>query len=243
MLKILFEDDWFVAIDKPPGLLVHRSKISCTETRFAMQMVRDQTGSRVYLVHRLDRPTSGVLLMAKDPQSAKEMSAAFARREVRKSYLAVVRGIPEECGTIDYSLRAVNDKREPQSVAQRERRKAAVTVFQRLGTVELPCSVGRYQSSRYALLSLRPRTGRRHQLRRHLAHISHPIIGDVAYGEGRHNRFFREKFGVRCLLLAAVQLSFQHPFRDEKLSINAPLNDDFRKIVEALGWNEKIPIP
>ncbi len=143
-------------------------------------------------MHRLDKGTSGVLLFALDAGVARRVADAFAAGSIRKQYLAVVRGWPDERGVIEQPLVPIDDDRAPRtSNVARDAR----TRFVRLATAELPRRVDRYPTTRYALLELEPTTGRRHQLRRHLAHVSHPIIGDSTYGKGAHNRLFRELFG------------------------------------------------
>ncbi len=234
MLPILYMDDRLAVVNKPSGLLVHRSPIDRHETRFAVQMLRDQLGRRVYPLHRLDKGTSGALAFALDREMAQALSAAFATHGVAKTYLAVVRGWPAESGEIDYPLDAVQDEYAP---ARERDPKPARTAFRRLGTVELPHRVDRYPTSRYALLELQPDTGRRHQLRRHLAHISHPIIGDSTYGKGRHNRLFAEQFSVRRLLLACVRLEFTHPASGAHVAVDASPGEDFESLAGRFGWS------
>jgi len=232
-LPILYLDDAIVVINKPSGLLVHRSPIDRHETRFAVQMVRDQIGRRVYPVHRLDKGTSGALAFALDREAARSLATAFASNHVVKTYLAIVRGWPAEGGEIDHPLAAVQDEYAPSLDSGP---KASRTSFRRLETVELPHRVDRYPTSRYSLVELQPGTGRRHQLRRHLAHVSHPIIGDSTYGKGRHNRLFAELFGVQRLLLSCVRLEFAHPRDGRGLRFEATPGGDFESVVLQLGW-------
>jgi tRNA pseudouridine65 synthase len=237
-LPILYADDALVVVNKPSGLLVHRSPIDRHETRFAVQLLRNQLGRRVHPVHRLDKGTSGALVFALDRSNAGTLAAAFATQQVRKSYLAIVRGWPAESGTIEHALEAVQD---PYAPAGDGVAKPARTDFRTLTTVELPHRVDRYPTSRYALLELQPETGRRHQLRRHLAHISHPIIGDSTYGKGRHNRLFADSFGVNRLLLACVKLQFAHPVTGEPLVIAADPGPGFATLLEQLVWQPVAP--
>jgi tRNA pseudouridine65 synthase len=234
-LPILYRDEHLVAVHKPAGLLVHRSPIDRHETRFALQLLRDQLGRRVYPVHRLDKPTSGVLLFGLTPEAARTMASSFIHGAVRKTYLAVVRGVPSEEGVIDHALIEEPDRLDYPTDAEKGAQ-AAITDYRRLASVELPFAIGRYASSRYALLQLHPRTGRRHQLRRHCKHIFHPIIGDSKYGEGRHNRFFRDQFNCHRLLLAATDLSLPHPETGELLTITAAVEESFAKLLAQLGW-------
>lgn len=230
-LPILYRDERLVVVDKPAGLLVHRSPIDRHETRFALQLVRDQLGQRVYTVHRLDKGTSGALAFALDPAAARAYMAAFAQRGVDKTYVALVRGWPPPAGCIERPLSAVEDERAgPQSIEPREAR----TSFVRLATYELPVRVDRYPTSRYALVQLAPETGRRHQLRRHLAHESHPIVGDSTYGKGRHNRLFAELFGVQRLLLACTGLRFAAIDGNATVTVAAPLAPEFAALLARL---------
>jgi len=232
-LPVLHRDAQMVAIDKPSGLLVHRSPIDRHETRFAVQLLRDQLGQRVYPVHRLDKGTSGVLLFALDRESAATLAAQFSTGEAHKRYLAVVRGWPLADGLIDHALRDPTDTRlGPAPTEARSSR----TRYRRVATAELPYRVDRYPTARYALVEVEPLTGRRHQIRRHLAHVSHPVIGDSTYGKGRHNRLFRELFGVNRLLLACVRLELRHPLTGATVVIEAPLTGPFASLVERLGW-------
>jgi tRNA pseudouridine65 synthase len=236
-LPILYCDEHLIAIHKPSGLLVHRSDIDRHETRFALQMVRDQIGQKIYPVHRLDKGTSGVLLFALDRDVGRELSGQFERQEVAKTYLAIVRGWPPESGQIDHPLARKYDDYEwkrTQAIVQQH----AVTRFRRLATCELPYGVDRYPTSRYALVELEPLTGRRHQLRRHLKHISHPIVGDATYGKGAHNRLFQTLFGCHRLLLASVETRLTHPVTGEKLTLKAPVAEDFVGVLRRLGWGE-----
>lgn len=236
-LEILYRDAWLCAVHKPSGLLVHRTALDHGAKRFAVQVLRDQIGCRVHPVHRLDRGTSGVLLLALDRAVARALGAQFAAGMVFKRYIAVVRGHPPAEGTIDHPLRRRYDDYElapPAPVGGQLQ--AAVTHYRRLAVVELPHAVDRYPTSRYALLELLPETGRRHQIRRHLKHVAHPVIGDATYGKGRHNRLFGSVFGNDRLLLACVELRVEHPVTVEPLVLRAPLAEDFAVVVERLGW-------
>ncbi len=241
MLDILYRDDYLVAINKPAGLLVHRSNIDRHETRFAVQLLRDQIGQRVFPLHRLDKPTSGVLLFALDSESARTVGLQFERNEIDKHYLAVVRGWPTDSGAIDHPLsRQFDDYGRRFAEGHSAERLPAVTEYRRLACIELDEAVDRYATSRYALVELMPKTGRQHQLRRHLKHIAHPIIGDANWGKGVHNRFFQRQFDCHRLLLASTRLELQHPQTGCALSIVAPLEDNFADVVRFLGWNSNL---
>ncbi len=239
MLPIIYQDERVVAIHKPSGLLVHRSELDRHETRFAVQLLRDQLGRHVYPAHRLDRGTSGVLVFALDKDTARALGGQFERQEVIKTYLAVVRGHPPEAGRIDHALSRRRDDAEWVGERSTDEAQPAVTDFRRLATCELPHQVDRYPTSRYALVELTPHTGRRHQLRRHLKHIAHPIIGDATFGKGRHNRLFQQLFGCHRMLLACVRMQLRHPVDGRILDLCAPPDGEFAAVLAALGWKER----
>lgn len=189
-------------------------------------MLRDQIGQWVYPIHRLDRPTSGVLIFGLSSDAARLLAQEFEQREVTKRYLAVVRGYTEESGVIDYPLQE-EKWTEPQP---------AVTAYRKLAQVELPHPVGRYQTARYSLLEVEPKTGRMHQIRKHMKHIFHPIVGDTTHGDGKHNQLFRDQFDINRLLLVATELEFQHPYTQEKLTIRAEPEPEMVCLFEKLGW-------
>jgi tRNA pseudouridine65 synthase len=236
-LTVLYRDEHIVVIDKPANLLVHRSEIDRHETRFAIQILRDQIGQKVWPAHRLDRGTSGVLLFGLSPEMASLLGRQFEAGTVEKRYLAVVRGHPPLSGSIDHALSRQRDAYEFQGENSSQEAQPALTRYRRLASIELPFAVDRYPSSRYALLELEPVTGRRHQLRRHLKHIAHPIIGDATYGKGRHNRFFAEQFDCNRLLLACTRLSFTHPVTRQNIAVDAPLTGKFASLLTRFGWS------
>lgn len=241
MLDILYQDETMVAINKPSGLLVHRSPIDKHETRFAIQLTRDQIGQHVYPVHRLDKPTSGVLLFALSSEVAALLTKQFTEKAIAKRYLAVVRGYIEDSGVIDYALQEQLDKMTDRLVSPDKAPQDAVTEYQCLGTSELPYPVGRYQTARYSLVSLSPKTGRKHQLRRHMKHIYHPIVGDTSHGDGKQNTFLRDTFGLSRLMLHAQSLQLAHPTTGEQLHIQAGLPDDFSLMLEKLKLDDFVP--
>lgn len=234
--EIIHRDPFLLAVNKPAGLMVHRSRVASREKRFALQMVRDRIGQPVFPVHRLDRPTQGVLLFALSAGTAKKTAALFRSDAVAKRYIAVVRGYTEAAGTVDHPLALVRDRRITKRNPEAGKRLPAVTEYRRLATVELPYRVDKYPTTRYSLVELRPATGRRHQLRRHMKHIAHPVIGDRIYGKGSHNRFFREHLGYGGLLLAAVGMRFTHPETGETVTLSADVSRPFRLLLDRLGW-------
>ncbi|WP_174874633.1 pseudouridine synthase [Vogesella oryzae] len=241
MLTILYLDEHLIAIDKPSGLLVHRSEIDRRETRFAVQLLRDQIGQQVFPVHRLDRGTSGVLLFALDSATARLLNDGFAARQPGKTYLAIVRGHPQDSGDIDHAITRQPDEREYVHGDAQLNAQPAFTRYRTLARCELPFAVDRYPQSRYALVQLAPETGRRHQLRRHLKHIAHPIIGDATHGKGVHNRFFLSQFNVGRMLLHAVELTLTHPHSGQPLTITAPLSGNFARLLREFGWQDALP--
>lgn len=238
-VPVLYQDEYLVAVDKPSGLLVHRSLIDKKETRFAMQIVRDQVGRHVFPVHRLDRPTSGVLLFALSADVARLLTEQLTARRVQKNYLAVVRGFTDPLGHIDYALKEKLDKVADRQARQDKPAQSAVTDYNTLQQYELPFAVGRYQTARYSLVQLRPLTGRKHQLRRHMAHIRHPIVGDTTHGDGKQNRFGREQFGFDRLALVCNRMVLQHPVTGEQLSIQSEVDHSIANLLKAWGATEQ----
>ncbi|MFC6999914.1 pseudouridine synthase [Rufibacter roseus] len=229
MLEIIYQDEYYVAINKPNGLLVHRTRIAEEKKEFALQMLRDQLGYRVYPLHRLDRGTSGVLLFSKSPEAAAPLVKAFEAREPDKTYYAIVRGYAPEAGTIVSPIRPDKDNglKEPQD---------ALTQFTRLATVELPIPVGRYQTARYSLVKVKPETGRMHQIRKHFAHLRHYIIGDKKHGDWRHNLMFLEQLNSPYMLLHSASLLFKHPATGEQIEISANMPENMKRLCVQFGW-------
>lgn len=235
-LEILYRDDDLIAINKPAGMLVHRSWLDKHETQFAMQTLRDQIGQHVFPIHRLDRPTSGVLLFALNSEMARLMSEQFEQHLVQKSYLAVVRGYLQGEARIDYPLKVILDK-IADKFSQEKEAQEAVTDYQSLATVEMPYPAGKHATARYSLVELKPQTGRKHQLRRHMKHLFHPIMGDSKYGDLHQNRALAEKSGVDRLMLHSRSLSFTHPKNVQKVEIIAPLDEQWKRLFTFFNWN------
>ncbi len=240
-LDIIYRDDDLVAVHKPGGLLVHPSLIDKRETRSVMKLLRDQLGRWVYPLHRLDKPTSGVLLLGLNPETARLLAKAFEEQRVAKTYLGVVRGYMDAEGLIDYPLREIQDKMTDAKARQDKPAQPAVTRYRRLATVELPHPVGRYATARYSLLEISPKTGRKHQIRRHMKHIAHPLVGDTTHGKSEHNRFFARHLGSRRLLLSAVEMRLEHPYTGRPLHLTAPLDGEFAAVIRQLGWTNTLP--
>lgn len=233
-LQVLWQDAHLVVVHKPAGWLVHRTWLDAHETRFVMQTLRDQLGRHVYPVHRLDKGTSGVLLMALDPSTAKAMTQLFEARQISKDYVALVRGWPAANVRVVHALKPDD---APEDALPQE----AITSFQRLATLQLDVPVDRYPTTRVALVHAQPETGRRHQIRRHLKHLAHPIIGDATHGKGAHNRWWATQLGQQRLWLHAQQLTFVHPVTGQPLQIcsdwrDPVLNPDWHRLLQAWAW-------
>ncbi|GAB3506912.1 tRNA pseudouridine(65) synthase TruC [Spirosoma knui] len=222
-LSILYQSADLVAINKPHGLLVHRSPIASDASEFAVQLLRDQLGQRVYPVHRLDRKTGGVLLFALNEAMNAAMQQQFADGLVDKTYLAIVRGYTDDTFDIDYPLR-----RDDGTVQD------AFTAVKTLQRTEVPIPLGKHATSRYSLVALTPTRGRMHQLRKHMAHVLHPIIGDRPHGCNKQNKLFTERFGMNTMLLHAHQIAFRYPVTHELIRITAPWQDEFARMLTTL---------
>ncbi len=222
--KVLYRDPWLCAIDKPCDIMVHASRLG-TDRQFVVQLLRDQLSQKVWPVHRLDRATSGVLLFALDRDTASALGKQFMDQTVEKCYLAVARGWVEPEGEIDHPLKKHKASEEGQ---------ASLTRYRRLATAELPYALGEHDTVRYSLVEVFPKTGRRHQIRRHFKHIFHPLIGDTTYGEGRHNRLFRQHFGSHRLLLHARGLELTHPVAGTRLKVEAAPDEEFSRIIRTV---------
>jgi tRNA pseudouridine65 synthase len=214
-VRFLYRDPTLAVVDKPSGIVVHPGWAQ--DDGGLLRQVRDALGQHVFPVHRLDRGASGVVVFALSSEIAGTLGRAFAAGQVDKYYLALVRGHPPADSVIDHPIPAKEDgPRVP-----------AVTAVRSLGTW-----------GRYALCEARPLTGRLHQIRRHLKHIACPIIGDVNYGKGEHNRLFREQHALDRLALHAFRLVLPHPESGAPLTVSAPLSGSFADCLRAIGlWD------
>lgn len=224
-LPVLYADDALAVVAKPAGLMVHDSQLARGERDFLADRLREQFARPIHLVHRLDRATSGCLLFAFERDTASALGQAMMGRQVEKAYLAVCRGWPDAEFVVDHPLDG-----GPGKPAKRD----AVTRFERLATVELPFAAGGFPSSRYALLRAWPLTGRFRQIRRHLKHVSHHLIGDTSHGDGRHNRYFRT-LGIHRMLLHAERLAFEHPHDGRRIEVRAPPDVEFARALALFG--------
>ncbi|MFZ5949226.1 MAG: pseudouridine synthase [Candidatus Rifleibacteriota bacterium] len=233
--SIIYRDEFFVAVNKPAGLLVHPSFLDRHESECAMKQLRDLLGQWVYPVHRLDRPTSGVLIFALSSEAASLLCDEFFQHEAQKSYLALVRGHTEDEGLIDHPLKEIWDKMTDRKVKKDKPAQEAQTSYKTLNRVELPIAVRPHPTSRYSLVEAQPLTGRQRQIRRHFKSIFHPIIGDPKHGDGWHNRMLAEKFGLSRLMLHSWQLAFRHPITKATVSIKADPPVEFVSLLEKIG--------
>ncbi len=235
-LEILYQDDHLVAINKPHDLLVHRSSIARDVEVFALQLLRDQLNQHVWPVHRLDRKTSGVLLFALNEQALRDVSKLFAENKVAKTYLAIVRGYSPDANEINYPLKKENGKLQE-----------AITHYRTLQRAELPVAFGKHATSRYSLVEVKPETGRMHQIRKHFAHIFHPIIGDRPHGCNKQNKHFKEHWHMTSMLLHAQELSFLHPQTKQNTIISASPQPEFMRMAKLMHFevamSEKMAIP
>lgn len=222
-LDILYQDKWCIAINKPHGLLVHRSSIAADASEFAVQLLRDQVGFPVFPVHRLDRKTSGVLLFATKAEFVAAFQLAMQNTDAQKRYLALVRGFfPDEI-MLDYPL-----TREDGKIQE------AKTAFKNLAHFELPFAQRGFETSRYSLIEAQPFTGRMHQIRKHLNHLRHPIIGDRPHGCNKQNKFFLEQWNMTKMLLHAQTLALKHPFLDTQIFFEAEMSSEFQSTLELM---------
>jgi len=229
ILEIIYEDQWLVAVNKPSGIFVHRTKLDPTAKVFVVQSLRDQIGQHVHPVHRLDRKTSGVLLLGKTKEAHALLSEQFRERNMEKRYHAIVRGYTDDAGLIDYDV--TNDNGKLQS---------AQSAYRCLERVELAVPFGKHPTSRYSLVELDPITGRQHQLRKHMSHIFHPIIGDRPHGCNKQNRFFLEQFDMSEMLLHAKLLRFKHPYSGADILLKASYPPHFLRMLEALSFTRHL---
>ena len=214
-MDVLFRDAALLVVNKPSGLITHRGWANDADN--ALRRARSLVQRYVYPVHRLDRGTSGVLLFALGQDVAGLLGEQLQAGGFRKHYLALVRGIPADQVEVDHAL----------AKAPGEERKPAQTSVRRLGTFE-----------RYSLVEARPHTGRPHQVRRHLKHLSHPVLGDTRFGNGEHNRACRARFALHRLALHAAKLSFEHPLTGEPITVRAPLPADLAEPLIAMELDQ-----
>jgi tRNA pseudouridine65 synthase len=228
-MKILFQDEHFFAIDKPAGHFVHppeRSRYPVPREKICLYALRELMNREVFPAHRLDAPTSGVVLFAMSREAAGMLGKLFMERRIHKTYHAVARGHVAEEGSIEIPL----------EIAGFDDLMESKTLFKRLKTIELPVAVGKkYPTARYSLVEVNPVTGRWHQIRRHFDRIAHPLLGDIEHGDSHHNRFFRDDLKIQGLCLQGSKLEFIHPWSGVEMKIEAEPCEKWNKIRSLFG--------
>jgi tRNA pseudouridine65 synthase len=235
-LQILYEDQNYVAIHKPAGLLVHPSKIDSHERITVVQMLREHLKKQIFPVHRLDKPTSGVMIFALNSNAAEKLASQFRQNQVQKKYISLVRGHFKREQLLDYPLKEELDAIADKNSSSNRPAKQAQTFLQPVEQVEIPVMVDRYPTTRYSLVFAFPKTGRKHQIRRHLRHLNHPIIGDVAHGCGEHNKYFENRFQKRRLFLSCLQMTFFHFELNQTITVQSEICEDFKRVIQDLGF-------
>lgn len=228
-LEVIYADNALVAINKPHNMPVHKSKMAGNKTEFALPILRDQIGQHVYPVHRLDSKTSGVVLFALSGEICGMVQKQFMEHTVQKEYVAVVRGYTSAEGHIDYDLTNPDNKTQK-----------AITDYQRLQTTEVNVPFGKHATSRYSLVQIQPKTGRYHQIRKHFAHLRHPIIADRPHGCNKQNKLFKNHFNHTTMLLHCSGLKFTHPISGEAIQLHANLHVDFKNALQFLGFDHPL---
>lgn len=231
-LEIIFEDEQLICVHKPNNMLVHHAHHSrnvANETSL-LQLILEKTGKKVYPIHRLDRKTSGIILLAKETQFVSNFQELFTNNQIQKTYYGVVRGFSPDTKIID----------SPVKGRDANVHKDALTHLKTLEKITLNIPVKPYDSSRYSLVELSPKTGRMHQLRVHSNKISHPLIGDAKYGDKNHDMMFDENFGWKNMFLHAGKLEFQHPFTSENLILKAAFPEDWIQLFKKFSWKNPL---
>lgn len=225
MLEIIYRDQYLIAINKPHGLLVHRSPIASDVQEFALQLLRDQIQQKVFPVHRLDRKTSGILVFALSSEVVSHIQSIMTHEDTQKTYLAIVRGYFPDKLIVNHPL--TNDRGKTQE---------AITKFSNIEHSEIKVPFGKFQTSRYSIIKAKPLTGRMHQIRKHLNHLRHPIIGDRPHGCNKQNKLFKERWNMTTMLLHAAELEMIHPFTNEKLHLKAKPFTSFKNMLATLQF-------
>lgn len=231
-LEIIYEDDYLLCVSKPNNILVHHAYHSrnVADEDSLLQLIFKLKNYKVYPIHRLDRKTSGIILLAKQKEYVSKFQELFTNNEIQKTYFGVVRGFSPDSKTID----------SPVKGRDANVHKEALTYLKTLENITLNIPVKPYDSSRYSLVQLSPKTGRMHQLRVHSNKISHPLIGDSKYGDKNHDMMFDENFGWKNLFLHAGKLEFKHPFTSEELILKASFPDDWLALFTSFNWKNPL---
>lgn len=233
-LKIVYRDEHYVAVFKPAGLMVHRGKMTRPDEPVLLQTLRDQLNQFVYPVHRLDRPTAGLILFGLNGAAAAKMVDLFTTRRVEKHYQALVRGFVDDQGVIDRPLQEKFGEEWDAGSTLDNPTQEASTSYLTLARYQVPWPLGEFESTRYSLIEVKPHTGRWHQIRRHFNHIAHPVIGDHRHGDHRYNQMVFAKTGVYRMMLTSMRLDFRHPYTHENLSILVGRGSQFDQLIAAM---------
>lgn len=226
-INIIYEDEYMIVVNKPNNFLIHQSHYARNINEpTLLEFLHEQLGYQIYPAHRLDRKTSGIILLAKEKEFVKEFQALFTTNDIIKTYYAIVRGFSKTSGTIDSPV-----KNDDTGVY-----KDAVTNYKTINNIALDIPVRPYDGSRYSLMKLTPSTGRMHQLRKHLNKISHPIVGDYKYGDRFHNRMFETEFNCKYLFLHAYSISFIHPITNQQMNLTADFPTDWEMLFKKFDW-------
>lgn len=236
-IRIYFQDDNLVVIEKPAGFQVHTPTEYAQDGKIVRKnnvsiLLRKQLEKNIFTVHRLDRATSGVMMFSLSSEVARLIQKKFHAREVKKTYVCLVRGWTEDAGVIDIPLAKSNDSGEMME---------ARTEYETLHRFELPHALGKYEKVRYSVVRVHPITGKLHQIRRHFKHISHPLVGDTVHGDGKHNRLWKdllEKAGGKqsYLFLKAYALEMKHPITAESQQFTTRWNQTWLRMFNLIGW-------
>ncbi len=226
-LNIIYQDEYLVAIEKPAGLLVHRNEFTMDETDNLLNRLNQQLGKYLFPVHRLDRPTAGLMVFALSKEASQVLAKAFAARRVAKYYLAVVKGTTPPQGVMDRPLR-----QKPRPNYQ-----DALTHYVSLAHRQVPVPIGPFPTSSYSLVEVHPITGRWHQIRRHLSYVYHPILGDKKHGHSENNKIFEEQMGLPGLMLQSYRLELEHPITGEALKLVSPIAPHIQAVFDRFEWS------
>jgi len=226
-IEIIFEDEFIIVVNKPNNFIIHESHYArnIRETTL-LQFLEQQLGYPVYPAHRLDRKTSGVILLLKSKDNVSQFQELFNSKSIQKTYYAIVRGFSPDNGIIDSPV-----KNDDTGIY-----KEALTHYKSVNNIELNIPVHPYDNSRYSLIELKPQTGRMHQLRKHMNKINHPIVGDYKYGDRFHNRMFETEFECIYMFLHAYTLDFTHPITKIDLQLKADFPADWQKLFNKFNW-------
>lgn len=228
-LQIIYEDEYILCVGKPNDTVVHHAYHSrnVADEKSLLQLLEGSFERKFYPIHRLDRRTSGIILLAKETSYVAKFQELFTNSEITKTYYGVVRGFAPEHKTIDSAVKG----RDANTY------KEAKTNLELIDKIILGIPVKPYETSRYSLVKLQPKTGRLHQLRIHMNKISHPLIGDGKYGDKNHNKMFVDKFGWSNLFLHAYSLEFVHPYTQKKKTLTANLNKNWSALLKEFNWS------